>query len=502
MRILAFIFYFLNIYGNIWAQESNKLAQKIHFPDSLKQTRQIIDYLSQKTGYYFSYDSDLINDTAIVQFSFDDSLSIQEIFYHLTSTKNISFKFTKSHVIIKKVNPPTFNNIINGKVTSEGQPLYGATVYLKNSLKGVITNADGEFILKLPAHLLVDTLIISHIGYMTKKIALNAPSPKELNIKLKPHIFALNEIIVTAVSPESIIRKMLSNIKNVYPKQNINYHTFYREEVKINNTYKYFSEAVLEVFKNGYTHIFNREKIKVIQSRTLRSLTTDSLLLKIKSGLKTALYLDVIRYQPDFMHSQTLNRYHYNIEEVTHQDNDLIYVISFKPRKGSEEALYSGKIYINGKYNTLKKVQFQYAPHQKHKLKDLLSNNYEKLRVKPQQAHYEVRYQEMGGTWYLQYINTLIELKLKQKKDWFSTPISVKSSFYVVGVDTLNVVKPSNKEVVNPSIIFSESNFNYEPEFWGKYNFQKPSNQVISDLKKMLQVKKEVKLIPLKNGPP
>ncbi|PLX25280.1 MAG: hypothetical protein C0599_00925 [Salinivirgaceae bacterium] len=496
MRKLCFVIFFLIIYGNINAQQTKALEHKVQIPDSLTYARQIIDFLSIKTQYYFSYDSDLINDTAQVNFSNTDSIAVKKVIYKLSGTKNISFKITSSHVIITRKAQKPINNVVNGKVSDNGKPLYGATVYLKNSLKGVITNADGEFILKFPNDQSIDTLIVSYIGYFTQTIPIKKPVNKEITIELKPHVFTLNEIVVTGANAETIIRKMLSNFKHAYPKQNITYHTFYREEVKIEDNYKYFSEAVLEVFKNSYTHMLNTERIKVIQSRTFRSVTGDSLLLKIKSGLRTSLYLDVVRYQPDFLHVQTLDRYNYTIDEVKLQDNDLIYIISFRPKTHSEDALYTGKIFINGQSSTLKKVEFQYASHQKHKLKELLSNNYERLHVKPVQASYEIQYINMENTCYLQYINTDIQLKLRKKKDWFSTPISVKSSSYVVGVDTLNVSKPTKKETVNPSVVFSESNFSYEPEFWGKYNFLKPSNKVIGDLKKMIEVKKEVKIIP------
>jgi hypothetical protein len=496
MRKLGFVIFLLIIIGSIKAQQNNLLDRKVQIPDSLEQARQVIDFLASQTQYFFSYDSDLINDTAHINFSNTDSISIKKVFYKLTNTNNISFKFTPSHLIITKTNPKTINQIVNGNISSKGEPLYGATIYLKNGLKGVISNADGDFILKIPEYYQKDTLVVSYIGYFTKFILLDTISHQNLKVELKPHTFSLDEIVITAANAETILRKMLSNMKRMYPTKNVNYHTFYREEVKIDEDYKYFSEAVLEVFKNSYSHFLNSEKVKVIQSRTLRSQTADSLLLKIKSGLRTSLYLDVIRYQPDFLHIQTMDRYEYTMHEIKLQDNDLIYVISFKPKSKYNEALYIGKIYINGKYNTLKKVEFQYAEHQKHELRELLSNNYERLRLKPEQASYEVQYMPMGNTWYLQFINTNIQLRLKKKKDWFSRPITVKSSSYVVGVDTLNVTKPTKKEAVNPSIVFSESSFNYEPEFWGKYNFLKPSNQIISDLKKMMQVKKEVQIMP------
>lgn len=490
MRIFSLFFISIGILFNLNAQTVSPEKAKVLLPDTLKTARQVIDFLSLKTGFYFAYDSDLINDTAKFEKGFEDSITVETILKHLSKYDEITFRITNKHILVLSDIEQKEISSIHGTVLSQGEPLYGATVYLKNSLKGIITNEDGEFILKLPASSYFDTLLVSHIGCFVEEIAIKSIQNEKLHINLKPHAFALDEIIVLAVSAEALVRKMISNIKDIYPKHNTLYHSFYREEMKVDDNYKYFSEAVLEVFKNSYTHIFNSEKIKVIQSRTFKSSTTDSLLLKIKSGLKTALYLDVVRYQPDFLHEKTMNQYRYHLEETKHFDNDIIYIISFHPRNRNE-GLYKGKIFINGKYNALVKLKFQYADHQKYRLRELMSKNYQKIGLKPIQASYVAKYQQVEKTWFLQFISTSLQFRFKEKKNWFSVPMSTKSSFFVVGLDTINVVKPRISETVDPSVVFSESNFTYEPEFWGKYNYYKPSNAVIKDLERMMKVKEK-----------
>jgi TonB-linked SusC/RagA family outer membrane protein len=89
--------------------------------------------------------------------------------------------------------PPT--KTINGKVTDEqGKPLPGATVKLKESNNGVISDKDGNFIISRVA--ISGTLIISFIGYQTAEVAYDNNRNELLIIQLKADANTLNEIQV------------------------------------------------------------------------------------------------------------------------------------------------------------------------------------------------------------------------------------------------------------------------------------------------------------------
>lgn len=71
-------------------------------------------------------------------------------------------------------------------------PLIGATVQVKNSQKGVVTDFDGKiFSIKANNNA---TLIISYIGYKNQEIKIKGT--KNLNIKMEPDNAMLDEVIV------------------------------------------------------------------------------------------------------------------------------------------------------------------------------------------------------------------------------------------------------------------------------------------------------------------
>ena len=81
---------------------------------------------------------------------------------------------------------------VNGVVIDETEtPLIGATVQVKNTQKGVVTDFDGKFSIKANNNA---TLIISYIGYKNQEIKIK--NQRNLNIKLEPDNAMLDEVVV------------------------------------------------------------------------------------------------------------------------------------------------------------------------------------------------------------------------------------------------------------------------------------------------------------------
>ena len=87
---------------------------------------------------------------------------------------------------------------VKGKITSEdGEPLIGATVAVKNSTDGTVTDIDGNYSLKTKKILTQkDLLVFSYVGYKTlqKNYAGNT-----MNVKLAEESQQLNDVVVTAL---------------------------------------------------------------------------------------------------------------------------------------------------------------------------------------------------------------------------------------------------------------------------------------------------------------
>lgn len=77
----------------------------------------------------------------------------------------------------------------------DGEPVVGASVVVKGTQKGVMTDIDGKFTLNdLPSS--AKTLVISYIGMSTKEVAIG----KNLKITLDSEMSALDEVVVTGMA--------------------------------------------------------------------------------------------------------------------------------------------------------------------------------------------------------------------------------------------------------------------------------------------------------------
>lgn len=83
---------------------------------------------------------------------------------------------------------------ITGKVVSseDGQPIVGASVIVKGTKIGTVTNLDGSFTINAKD---AKTLRISYLGMEPTEMAV---SPN-MQVVLKPNAKALNEVVVTAM---------------------------------------------------------------------------------------------------------------------------------------------------------------------------------------------------------------------------------------------------------------------------------------------------------------
>lgn len=83
---------------------------------------------------------------------------------------------------------------VSGTVTDEnGEPLIGATVAVKGTTTGTITDVEGSFSIEANAG---DVLVISYIGYATQEIELGTQT--ELTIQLMPDATTLEDVVVVA----------------------------------------------------------------------------------------------------------------------------------------------------------------------------------------------------------------------------------------------------------------------------------------------------------------
>ena len=173
---------------------TNICAQPIQLPKSKITLGELIQQIERQSDYLFVYNEteiDIKMMLSSVPLKTDDvksllhSALVNTPIHYLVENKNIILN-TRKHLEEKQT------ILVSGVVTDEtGELLIGASVSVKGSTQGVITNANGEFILNTRPDAV---LVVSYLGYISQEI----PVRNKTNIKvvLKEDQKTLEEVVV------------------------------------------------------------------------------------------------------------------------------------------------------------------------------------------------------------------------------------------------------------------------------------------------------------------
>ena len=112
---------------------------------------------------------------------------------------------------------------VTGKVTGDnGEPLAYATVYVRNTSNGTVTNAEGEY--RLLAGKGPQEIIFQYIGYKQRieKITIG-DKPVRLDARLESSNLQLDEMVVTSIDPAVRIMREVIAKRRYYKKKGANY---------------------------------------------------------------------------------------------------------------------------------------------------------------------------------------------------------------------------------------------------------------------------------------
>ena len=140
-------------------------------------------------------------------------------------------------------------------------------IWSNNSLWGTITNEEGQFQLDLGQNKNIDTLNISHLGYLPFSVDLSLLRTQDtLKIALVPNSLALNEVVVCGgnriESANKILKKMRFSFFHDYSPISYEAKGFYRETIKGGGKYLGFGEAVCDFHFEGANKNFRKPAAK------------------------------------------------------------------------------------------------------------------------------------------------------------------------------------------------------------------------------------------------
>ncbi|WP_425077590.1 carboxypeptidase-like regulatory domain-containing protein [Psychroserpens sp. S379A] len=144
-------------------------------------------------------------------------------------------------------------------------PIESASVYIKNTTIGTVTNQDGKFVLQVPKELENDTLVISSIGYKSFKIPVNEFDNSE-EVYLDEDIAALDEIVLIAenrpTTGNEIILKAIEKLPENLPDSAYIQKGFLRHKERNAKEFKWLIESAITVYDSGYSAA-SKEHLKI-----------------------------------------------------------------------------------------------------------------------------------------------------------------------------------------------------------------------------------------------
>jgi hypothetical protein len=134
-------------------------------------------------------------------------------------------------------------------------PIESASIYIKNTTIGTVSNEDGKFVLQVANELQSDTLVISSIGYKSFKIPVNEFDNAE-EVYLEEDIAALDEIILIAENrPKTgndIVLRALERLSENLPDSAYIQKGFLRHKERNSKEFKWLIESAITVYDSGY----------------------------------------------------------------------------------------------------------------------------------------------------------------------------------------------------------------------------------------------------------
>lgn len=378
--------------------------------------------------------------------------------------------------------------VVSGTVVNNatGQPVAGANVKVEGI--SVVTNDDGYFVLKSEQPM--SRIVVSHVGYRTKQQAVSTANTS-LTIRLEPTSIQLNEVVVMADNARDLVMRAISKIPNNYSKQPELYRCFYREAAMKRQHYICVAEGIVDMYKSGYGHDDNRDRVAIYKGRRLLSpKSSDTLGVKVLGGPVAPIQLDVVKNTDFLLNTEDLSHYDLKMEASTTIGDRRQYVVSITPRVSLPYALYYGKLYIDEESLAFTRAELELDMSDRYKATEvMLVRKPLGVRFKPKEMSMLVDYrQDADGMTRISYIRTVFRFNCDWKRRLFATSFTACCEMVVTNTTNQDVKPIRGRESFDQrDAFFDKVDYFRDPDFWRDYNIIEPTESLDKAINRLLK---------------
>ena len=366
-----------------------------------------------------------------------------------------------------------------------GEPL--RQVSISAGRISVVTNEDGVFLLKMDK--LPSSIVISHLGYKTRKVSMTEGSTEGLRIRLVPTTIQLREIIVTNENPRQLVEMAIRKIPENYSQKPELLKSFYRETAMKRKHYIYVAEGVEDMYKTPYSRSIARDKVAIIKGRRLLSQKQgDTLGVKVMGGPVQPIILDLVKNREFLLNQEDLDDYAFKMDGIEYINDRQQYVVRIEPLMVREYALYHGRFYIDSERLAFTRIELDLDMSDKDKAtKTMLVRKPMGVRFKPRELSCVVDYRYDNGVSRISYLRNTFRFNCDWKKRLLSTSFTATCEMAVTDSSSDNVTPIASRNSFDSrDAYYDKVEYFMDPEYWSDYNIIEASESLDKAIQKLV----------------
>ena len=381
-------------------------------------------------------------------------------------------------------------SVVSGKVTDQqGQPLAYVSVSAEGSEVHTVTNDDGQFTLKTthkPRY-----VRLSHIGYKSRKIAIDESTELPLHIRMVSNTVELREVLVNANNPMAILRAAMERVMQNYPHEPELVRCFYRETARRGSRFISVAEAVTEMYKSDYAYGPERDAVAIMKGRRLMSMKArDTLGVKVQGGPVLPLIVDVAKNPDYLMNEENLAHYKLRMEVPVRIADRPQFVISMEPQGRQLYPLMMGRVFIDQELLAFTRAELQLDMTDWRQASEyMLVRKPMGLRFRPKELTVTIVYEtDEQGITRMSYVRNLMRFNCDWKRRLFASPFITVCEMVVTDRQQRGdkVKRPRGRSSFGlKERFYDRVEYFDDPDFWADYNIIEPTESLENAIDKL-----------------
>jgi hypothetical protein len=473
-------------------------GKTVSLPRQYSSVYSLLNQISGQIGYYFVYETELLDSDRRIRLRAGNR-SLGSWLEEIVGDTELDYKIIENHILIhnpirpdSQLETTTSKDdyvVIKGRILDESSrtPLPYATVSLSGRSVGITANSDGVFTLRVPERYMDELVAISHIGYKSQRLPMGIFIDSRVDILMETEYISIQEVMIRYFDPVEIVRTAIDRKNENYSNEPVYLLNFYREGVMRGNRFVNYSEAFFQIYKSSYNRIYEQDQVRLLQSRTISNLDqSDTLILKIRAGIRSSLELDFIKNVPDFLNPVYFEEYDYTKADIISVDGSQAYAIAFEQKDHITEPLYKGILYIDMESHAFLGADFEVHPRYIDKANhQFLARRNRQYRASVERAGYTVSYRYYNGRFHLNHVRADLNISYRRRFQIFSNNYHVFVEMVTSRIESENVERFSRRDALQTGHVFMDGNHAYDPSFWMGHSIIEPEKRITDALSRI-----------------